>query len=73
MEIEIRDELGGIKVKDTLSNYEETISDNTGKQVFYMTGDRYNIILQFMNEEELDELIESLRYFKERNTFPPKE
>jgi hypothetical protein len=65
MEIEIRDELGGIKVKDTLSNYEGTISDNTGKQVFYMTGDRYNIILQFMNEEELDRLIDALNYFKE--------
>ncbi len=73
MEIEIRDELGGINVKDNLSNYEGTISANTKKRVFYLTGNRYNIILQFMNEEELDSLIESLNYFKEKKNFPPKE
>ncbi len=73
MKIEIRDEIGGEKMEDVLSSCEGTISESTGKRVFYVTGDRYNIILQFMDEEELDNLIKALEYFKKHKTFPPKE
>lgn len=70
MEIEIRDEVGGINVKDFLSFYEGTISANTKKRVFYISGNRYSVILQFMDEEELDNLIDILKQFKEKKEIP---
>lgn len=73
MKIEIRDEIKGTEVEDKIDQWEGVISAKTGKLVFWVTGDRYKTIINFDDEEELDEFIKTLNYFKEHKYFPPKE